>query len=224
MPAIDYEQPKQELVSLVYEKGRILQTDKIKQDAFKKMTALEGWCTHSKASILIDIITMTRPKRIVEIGVWGGKSLVPMACALKANNYGKIYGIDPWSSQESAKGQEGANQQFWSKVDHISVMQGLQQKIKQFDLNDRIKLIRKTSEDAEPIGSIDILHIDGNHSVEAALIDLNKWVPYVKRGGFIIFDDMYWAGRREPVDWLNENCVKLKEFKGDNRWGIWIKP
>lgn len=222
---VDYncDQPPIEHVCFVNEKDRVNRSDATKETALKMMHQLEGWCTDTKASILIDYILMFRPEKIVEIGVWGGKSLVPMAYALKVNKQGKIYGIDPWSSKESVKGQEGSNEKFWGTVDHVAVMRGLKKKLKEFQLEDHVKLVRKTSEDCPLIGSIDILHIDGNHSVEAALIDLNKWVPLVKRGGIIVFDDMYWAGRREPVDWLNENCVKMSEFTGTNRWGIWVK-
>ena len=76
----------------------------VTQRAYACMRQLEGWCSEQKASILVELVLKTRPEKIVEIGVFGGKSLVPMACALKENGSGKIYGIDPWSSAESVVG------------------------------------------------------------------------------------------------------------------------
>ena len=63
---------------------------------------------------------------VVEIGVWGGKSLVPMANALRANGSGKIYGIDPWDNQESIKEiMNEANLEFWNRADHSSILDKL---------------------------------------------------------------------------------------------------
>ena len=73
----------------------------VKKEAVAYMQQLEGWCSEQKAFILIDLIQKIRPKKIVEIGVWGGMSFVPMACALRANGSGKIFGIDPWESSAS---------------------------------------------------------------------------------------------------------------------------
>jgi predicted O-methyltransferase YrrM len=195
----------------------------VKQKAFNYMNQLEGWCSHNKASLLIDFILMLEPETLVEIGVFGGKSLIPMAVALKSVGKGKIYGIDPWDSLESVAGMEGENFDWWGHIDHEKILQGLRSKIVQFALEDQILLLRTTSEQAPYIPNIDILHIDGNHSEKAAYLDVNKWVPFVKKGGLIIFDDVTWGTNRSAVEWLDENCIKLVEFHEFNDWGIWIK-
>ncbi len=156
---------------------------KLKRQAFQIMDELEGWCTYQKASILIDFVLMARPQIIVEIGVFGGKSFVPMALALREIGAGVAYGIDPWSSGESVQGMEGPNKEYWSNVDHDAILRGLQEKIKKHGLENQIQLIRSTSIDAPSIFNIDILHIDGNHSDETSFIDVTKWVPLVRRGG-----------------------------------------
>ena len=76
------------------------QNIQLKRQSFAYMSQLEGWCSEDKAGILIDLIVKYKPQVIVEVGVWGGKSLVPMANALRANGSGKIYGIDPWDNRE----------------------------------------------------------------------------------------------------------------------------
>ena len=190
----------------------------------------DGWCTHKKASILIDIILAMKPKVIVEIGVWGGKSLVPMAFTLKMCEKGKIYGIDPWSNLASAEGvmHEGSRT-FWMTVDHEDIMKKLIDHIERLQLEDQIELIRATSLDAPPISNIDLLHIDGNHSDETSYIDVTKWVPLVRSGGFIIFDDMNWTENgmsttRRAIEYLNQHCHKLAEIDDVCLWGIWHKP
>lgn len=203
----------------------------LKQQAYDFMNQLDGWCTRPKAAILIDIVTKARPQIIVEIGVWGGKSLVPMAAALKANGEGMIYGIDPWNNIDSLENVTNeSNLAYWGYVDHEAVMQQLISKIQHFDLENHIELIRSTSVDAAPIQDIEILHVDGNHSEKTSYFDVTKWVPLMKSGGWIIFDDMTWYENgvfttARAVEWLNTNCIKFAEFRDDmSVWGIWIKP
>ncbi|MEM1282352.1 MAG: class I SAM-dependent methyltransferase [Chlamydiota bacterium] len=194
-----------------------------KEKAMKSLKITEGWCTEFKASILYDIVSMMKPDKVVEIGVWGGSSLIPMAYALKNNGYGIIYGIDPWSQAESAAGQDGVNRQWWSTVNHDIIFSGLKNTIVKLGLYGQIHLVRSTSKDAEIIEEIDILHIDGNHSEITSYLDVTKWVPQVRKGGLIIFDDINWATTSKAVAWLDEHCVKLIEYKDVCTWGIWVK-
>lgn len=202
-----------------------------KMDAFVCMDQVEGWCSHQKASILIDIILASPPKTIVEIGVWGGKSLLPMAFALnRMRSDGKVYGIDPWDNIASIEGlsHEG-NIDFWSHADHEAVLRHLKSIIRNWGLQDHVELIRATSAEADPISNIDILHIDGNHSDATSYVDVTKWVPLVRKGGWIILDDMNWfengaTTTRRAVDYLNTHCHKIAEINEACQWGIWYKP
>lgn len=196
----------------------------LKTDVLEKLNELDGWCSNEKALILMDMVINLKPNTIVEIGVFGGKSLIPMAFALKFNKKGKAYGVDPWSSLASSEGMEGVNLDWWSSVDHDLIFERLNEKISQFKLKNSIELIRSTSENCPPIENIDILHIDGNHSEKASYIDVVKWVPLVKSGGIIIFDDVNWSTTKLATEWLNDHCTKLAEYKGDNIWGVWVKP
>ncbi len=198
--------------------------EKFKDKVFKAMKKLEGWCSETKASILMDIILERRPQIVVEIGVFGGKSLVPMAFAVQRNGYGVVYGVDPWTEDASEQGMEGANKDWWGSINHNKILRGLQDRIAEFGLGDTIELLRYTSIECPEIYNIDILHIDGNHSEEASFIDVTKWVPLVKSGGIVIFDDLDWASTNKATAWLDANCVRLQEVKGDNVWAIWMKP
>jgi predicted O-methyltransferase YrrM len=202
----------------------------VKETAFAAMDQLDGWCAKEKADILMDMIFKNQPNIIVEIGVFGGKSLVPMAFALKANGKGIIYGIDPWDSKESIKGMtEAANKAWWGGLDHEAIRLNLAYKLQVFKLGHHVQLIKNTSEGATPIPNIDILHLDGNHSEEPSYFDVTKWAPLVKSGGWIILDDITWCEsgvftNQKTVDWLNEHCIKFGQFHHMSDWGIWIKP
>jgi predicted O-methyltransferase YrrM len=217
--------PSSHYESVVITENRNALIQQVKQNAFGYMDELEGWCSKGKASVLIDLVFMLEPKIIVEIGVWGGKSLVPMAAALKVTGEGKIFGIDPWESQASIIGMDDINRDWWGSVDHSQILRGLQEKIVKFALMHQIYLVKSTSADAPIITNIDMIHIDGNHSEEASTLDVKKWVPCVRKGGIIIFDDITWSTNNgTAVKWLNENCIKFVEFHEGNDWGIWIKP
>jgi predicted O-methyltransferase YrrM len=78
-------------------------TGSIEADVLHYMSELHGWCAPGKAKLLVDLVLKTKPNIILEIGVWGGKSLIPMAYALRENGRGIAYGIDPWESHESVQ-------------------------------------------------------------------------------------------------------------------------
>ena len=65
----------------------------------------DGWCKLEKANALAAAIVSIQPNLIVEVGVWAGRSLIPMALSLKYLGKGKILGIDPWRAADSEIGQ-----------------------------------------------------------------------------------------------------------------------
>ncbi len=194
------------------------------------MQQLHGWCALGKATLLADMVLKTKPEVVVEIGVWGGKSLIPMAYALRKNKKGVVYGIDPWESHESVQWVlDEANRHFWQSANHHWVLQDLIAKIGQFGLEDQVHLIKASSENAPLIENIDILHIDGNHAEQTSYFDVIKWAPQVRSGGWIIFDDMKWSENGYPTtkkatDWLDEHYFKFIEITDTCTWGVWIKP
>ncbi len=206
----------------------------IRERTLEYSSGLEGWCSKGKAGILFDLVLKTKPKTIVEIGVWGGKSLIPMAVALKANKKGKIYGIDPWDPYASIEEvKEEVNRNYYLSVDHEWILLGLIDAIDYIHMGNHIELIRSTSINAPLIEEIDILHVDGNHSNKTSMEDVHKWVPLVKNGGWVIFDDMTWHENgvnttAQAVHWLDANCVRLAVFEDIQTWGcvwgIWVKP
>lgn len=205
-----------------FQKNDLLLEQKSKTDAFAMMDQLEGWCSKLKASMLMDLIFTYKPKVVVEVGVFGGKSFIPMAQALGLTG-GMIYGIDPWKNAESAVGMEDENFEYWEKLDHEMILNGFLKKINEFKLENQISIIRATSADAEPIQNIDLIHIDGNHSEETSYFDVLKWVPLVRSGGIIIFDDLDWDTTQKAVAWLDENCTRITQVQDINIWGIWVK-
>ena len=169
----------------------------------------DGWCTADKSSAMIQSILGAKPDVFVEIGVFAGKSFIGAALALDINQRGIAYGIDPWSSEASAEGWPvgNANHTWWSQVDHEAIFQQCQDFIRLFGLEHRTKLLRMTSALAlKEFTVIDMLHIDGNHNEQQALQDVVDYLPLVKPGGHVWFDDCDWETTRTAQIKLGECC------------------
>ena len=58
--------------------------------------------------------------------------------------------------------------------------------------------------------SIDILHIDGNHTEDSAYFDAVHWLPKVKQGGYIWFDDVNWSTTNKAVRYMKDYCTLIE--------------
>ena len=152
-----------------------------------------GWCSIEKALELADTITSNKMERIVEIGVFAGRSLIPMALACKHQGFGKVVGIDPWQPQASVEGQTGENMTWWSKLDHDAIYAEFLRCVAILGVEPYVDVQRLRSDDFFPIGPIQLLHVDGNHS-DQALRDAERYAPLVPVGGYTYLDDLGWQG------------------------------
>ena len=195
-----------------------------KSELLLVLETLTGWCSEFKALKLFDLILNIKPSTIVEIGVWGGRSFIPMAFALKEIGCGKIYGIDPWSAQVSIQGMDPTNKKWWSSVEHEPIRLELVQKIEALRLEKHISLVHSSSAHAPLIEKIDLLHIDGSPIESAVLFDVIKWSPSVQKGGLIILSDSTSSNKEKAVQWLDAHYNRIADFHEDSDWSIWIVP
>lgn len=154
---------------------------------------LDGWCTVEKAHLLAGAILTLKAQTVVEIGVWAGRSLIPMALACQEMKFGKVIGIDPWSTEASVAGMEGPDMAWWKGVSHDDMYRKFLQHLDRFELRDYVTIHRNRSDEVEPPERIDLLHIDGNHS-EQAIRDAERFAPRVRLGGVVFCDDIGWVG------------------------------
>ncbi len=168
-------------------------TPKLLQLISTNIPQLDGWCSVEKACDLADVILKLKAEVTVEIGVFGARSLIPMAMAHAEQDRGIIIGIDAWDASTSADGETKENAEWWAKVDHEEIYQKALAHIKRLDLEKYVKLIRAKSDDVEPPAIIDLLHVDGSHTIQA-MKDVERFGPHVREGGIVFLDDIHWAG------------------------------
>lgn len=186
--------------------------EEYKYTTLSHLPEIPGWCPKDKAAKMMDLIYYTHPSVCVEIGVFGGSSIYPTARALKYQGFGVIHAIDPWDNQECTKGYDknDPNYQWWDKIDLGKIYTDFLKMLRKYEIQNYCHVIKAAS--AQALSqfndeSIDILHVDGNHSEGSALFDVTAYLPKVKRGGYIWFDDANWSSTHKAVQFLMENCI-----------------
>ena len=183
------------------------------------LPVLRGWGGKVERPYrMAELIVQEKPKTVVEIGVFGGQSLIPQALALAVMRSGRIYGIDPFNLEVIKKEMaELDDEPMWLKQDMDLVLKDTLRWIRDLGLAERAILIVSESKDCSTLfNSIDILHIDGAHTEEAALLDVNLYAKRVKKGGYIWMDDTHFPSLQPALREL-ENVADLVDDWGGYR-------
>jgi predicted O-methyltransferase YrrM len=194
---------------------------------------IHGWCTLEKATSFVDLILENKPELCIEIGIFGGSSYIPQALALRENGKGLIIGIDPWTTDAALEEMiHEDHKNWWGNLRIEEIYEHAKQNIKDFSVEKYCTLIRAKAEDVVnqfENESVDLLHIDGNHSEALSYKDATLYLPKVKVGGHIMFDDIWWTEEGnyvttrkaivylmeycDQIDIINNDCLLLKKIK-----------
>jgi hypothetical protein len=203
-----------------------------------------GQCDLLKLEALAAIFRQTPLGDIVEIGSLWGRSALALTFLAKHYQLGNVLCVDPWSNEEILQGIP--------EVDAVFGSSPLEEIFDAFCVNlapfaGRVNYIRARSEEAAAryqrrnvvgteefgrttyLGQIALLHIDGNHALEAVQRDISTWMPFVRPGGWIVLDDYVWpfgSGPRGAADELLErqNANVATAFVAGGALFIRIKP
>lgn len=198
-------------------------SDHLKSAIETYIPPLEGWTQPDRACELAEIVIDTKPKVIVEIGTFGGRSALAMAFALRENNNGgRIYCIDPWRVDYALEGEWQANQDWYkNNIDVHEVHKRCIEAFWSHNIDDWLVVIRAASQHCFKLfPRIDVLLIDGNHSEVASLRDARLYVPNVVSGGIIMADDADWQIRegdqmiqstQKAMQFIEQSCDLVKQ-------------
>lgn len=189
------------------------------------LSMVQGWCSPEKAKRLYEILLQPECRSSVEIGVFGGSSLFPQAMAFRDKKNGLAIGIDPWTNASCLEDMENpANKNWWGNLDLENVYLDFMNKVKSFGVHNNLKVYRKKSSEIHhkiELESVDLLHIDGNHCERLAYEDSVNYLPKVRRGGYIFFDDIMWTesgdklSTRKGLDFLLKSCDEVELVGND---------
>ena len=195
---------------------------------------IDGRICHSSI-ILLNILANTIDiNNYMEIGVHNGGS---MTMLLSSNNKNiNIYGIDLFEDmydETKHLNKEKFTTYQYFKRDNLSMTKtrnNLDKVKKHYNNNSNINLLQGNSyfdetetNFKEELNSneLDLLFIDGDHTLDGVKNDYVRYSKYVKKGGYIIFDDYHHPIIKEYCDkLLKENSsikliTKFKSFKTD---------
>jgi predicted O-methyltransferase YrrM len=114
---------------------------------------------------------------MLEIGSYLGASGTLLAEAIKRKTgSGKVYCVDTWNND--AMGEEGQRPTMSEFDENTSPWSGI-----------IAKIVGDSKAVELPIGELDFVFIDGDHSYEGASIDCKRTSPLVRVGGSIAFHD-----------------------------------
>ena len=150
--------------------------------------------------------------------------LVPLAIATKYTN-GLAYGIDPYTANDMSENDapKVVMEILPTVITQIN-FEGVYRSVVDLFSKDypNCSIIRKTANNAiqDVDFSIDLIHIDGNHDRDLATIDIQLYVPKVRRGGWIIMDDINWESVASTLPSLALYADKIHDY---GTWGVWIR-
>lgn len=192
--------------------------------------SLEGWCPVDKARWMATWIVNQRASKIVEIGVFGGRSLMPMGMAVKflvehnPGYSGKVVGVDSYDNTDSTEGETDlANRDWWAKTNLKRIREVAEQAIVSLGLAHIVELRVISSTQAVGSfedGSMDLVHIDGQHAESVSCRDVNLWWPKLRVGGVMVMDDTDW-NQLQPARRLVGGMGKCVHH--DEKWEVYEK-
>jgi len=136
--------------------------------------------------VLHELITQNNFKTYVEIGLGKGLTVNYLLKNIQDPEF-KMYGVDPFMTYPELRENNAASLKF---IRTMHRNEGLVAGVVGDDK--RFTLIKKMSDDAAldfEHESIDLVFIDGNHSYEYVLSDMENWTPLVRMGGVVAGHD-----------------------------------
>lgn len=156
---------------------------------------LPGWCSVKKARWLVDTILAEKLTNIVEIGVFGGRSLIAMALAVKHLSLGGyVLGVDSYCFEDQIEGEHRKHHIEWARnIDFELMWHVATNAVQKYAVQSVCGVLRASSLQVSwLVETVDLLHIDGCHSVLASCRDVESWLPKVRQGGIVVLDDSDW--------------------------------
>ena len=183
--------------------------------------------------ILKDILPNTKG---AEIGVWAGNTSMQFLRL----GISELHMIDPWSVEPYKKSKEYKNYdeylEKYSKildiekqdVDFQEYYDAIYSEVRaKCGMDPRVTIHRMTSDEwfATKPEKLDWIYVDGDHSYEGCLRDLENSLKVVKPGGIIMGDDYYWKHARygkegvtNAVDRFCKRYMLFKEPRGETQF------
>lgn len=150
------------------------------QDWTSKIASVPGWLSRNEALLLWEMSRCVNPgNRIVEIGSYEGRSTVALALGSAG---AQVQAVDPHTGDISEV-EQGFVIDTWTKF---------QRNIARCGVSHVVVAVRDTSSSASKNYTgppIELLFIDGWHSTEAVIADIEGWHKHLAPDASVVVDD-----------------------------------
>lgn len=181
---------------------------------------VQGFLVPGDVEFLLGLGRQLPPKgRYLEIGSWMGLSSIIVANGLiaAANYHAEIICVDTWKGS--------VEHQLLSGVKDGSLYGTFLRNIADAQVDQFIQPVRGESLSVakgwtEPL---DLVFIDGDHSLEGCYSDIVHWMPHLKKGGRMLGHDAVPGGpvERAVLQYCRENELKMRVYPFPQTHYIW---
>ena len=142
---------------------------------------------------------------VVEIGSWKGKSTY---CLAKGLRDGRVIAIDPFD----ASGDEASAKIYEKTGGEVPLLEQFKRNMEGRGVLSKIEcwqgLSTAFADKIKALGPIDLLFIDGDHSIEGCDFDYLNYSPGLKSGGYLLFHDFDKTRENLGPTWVINNRVR----------------
>jgi len=158
------------------------------------------------------ILERVRPRRVLEIGCYEGRSASFIIEACSAYGALSLHCVDTWegSADLSPERMRGVERRFDANVGVAIRRAQAPVQLTKLKTSSRAALATLLARNGEPF---DLIYIDGSHTAPDVLLDAVLAFQLVRVGGVMIFDDYLWS--MEPplyADPLNTPKLAIDTF------------
>lgn len=174
---------------------------------------MEGWATPERCEEMATRIIETNARVCIDIGVFAARSTISMGFAARELGASHVYGIDPWKIESAVEGDNvEENARWWRESSNLEKMHTeTMHAIWSHRLDPWVTIIRNGSQHvAQLFPVIDFINIDGCHTEVASCRDVNLYLPRLRSGGYLTFDDADWATTQPALKLIEEQCDLIK--------------
>ncbi len=175
---------------------------------------MDGWTTEERASEMAERMLETNAKVSVDIGVFAGRSTIAMGFAARELGDSIVYGIDPWRVDSAVEGDDvEANARWWRENSNLEHMhQRTMECIWAHRLDKWVVILRAPSQYVPQLFPvIDFLNVDGCHTEVASCRDVSLYLPRLKSGNYLTFDDTDWGSTQKALGIIEECCDMVSD-------------
>lgn len=186
---------------------------------YNYIPGMEGWATPERCEEMAERIIETKAKVCVDIGVFAARSTISMGFACREIGASMVYGLDPWKIETAVEGDNVVeNARWWKESSNLEEMhRQTMHTIWAHRLDEWITIIRNGSQYVHQLFPIiDFINIDGCHTELASCRDVSLYLPRLRSGAYLTFDDADWTTTEKALKLIEEQCDLIKVMKGLN--------